>query len=256
MGCCTSLPVVGPYCTTFCNLLNKVGCDWADKNRATLIYLNTFLVTTALVFACISVAGLSSERSVTKDVPWMTYTGDAIPGVTVYINLHGRLIESEGQSDYRAHGDANCSTAVLEEECMQCRDACAGLERVVCVMLLVNFATLVQIFGRFNREDDVNKKCLNVITSMLPIIMNIGSLITFGRDCYADIHSMEGIHAHRGIGWIALIIALFVGKIPNLFINLAIPAPDPAEIEKLQDAAQLHEEDPETAGVGTSLPKM
>jgi len=71
MGCCVSIPYVGPTCCVpFCNLSNLVGSDWANENRAMLCKVKAVCLSVALILGICAACGLSDSADTIKNVHW------------------------------------------------------------------------------------------------------------------------------------------------------------------------------------------
>ena len=107
---------------------------------------------------------------------------------------------------------------------------------------VANFASMAGAMGREDPDEDYYEKCLGIISCILPIITNLSVITSFPSACVVNADHFDSA---IGPGYICFLCSVILGNIPALFIHLALPAPDPKEIESKMEMASSPSEVPE-----------
>ena len=113
--------------------------------------------------------------------------------------------------------------------CQDCKDAATSFKIIIIMMGCVgNLASTLTAMSRENPDNDYYEKCAGILSCILPIVFN-GSVI-FGFPKYCNVEGDDHT-SELGPGYYCFLCSVVLGNIPSLFVELALPAPPPDEIE-------------------------
>jgi len=260
-ACCAKVP----GCGTFCNLTNGIGCISQDdtEQRERWCRIKQIFCLIATVFGIVGAFGLSADASIMKNTSWMKYEADSaflaaanfnFSSLEIYGNIWGiaffcdggtcpahasNLVQSNSTLDWTKPTSWDDASATAGSDFNNgCKDAATSFKIIVIAMGVIgNFANTVNAMNRVDPANDYYEKCLGILGSIIPVVTNLSVIAAFPEKC-----NVSGAHytSSLGPGYICFLLAVILGNIPALFIELAIRAPPPDEFEaKEQDGMEV-----------------
>jgi len=277
-----------PSCFFLCD---RVGC-LPESTRTCILIFDMLVMAVALGVRIVAVTGISSSEDVLEAVPWSTLSpGDpfktAFPDAgdtgTIYFNLWGAVIKLPSNQDYCETTYYVGSTEFTVDACKgaswddladsrppllmaantsyfdDCKDAAIGSRNVVIIGLIATIFAIISracCNSRFSRATDAGKKCIILITTVLPCITAIGAIANYNVNCIENINDaiddvpagstitvlgnlqvprpLDGAEAQLGPGLQALIVGLVMNA-TSFVLQLLLPGNKDGVKEKEKD---------------------
>jgi len=270
-SCCFKISL----CRKLCGATDKIGCV-GEKLRTPVLAFDAFIMFIALILVIVGMFGFSSTGDVIKTTSWAYVENDYFK---THTNLWGIVVSLNDKWDFcnqdvcvwfggvpYCREVSFCRTLSWEDvvdraddnpiavEVLQadqysedCKDASDGCEPAVIILLITSVLSFLKriVFGRWIKEKDVGRKCISLLTTLLPVVTNIGTLSNYYAKCVDALNDTpydQTFNATTAIGeqivtairdqqgqWSAgpgywCLFAALVIHVVSFIINLMVPA--------------------------------
>ena len=146
--------------SSFCISCGKIGNEWGDKNRATIMLTASAFSLLGMILSLVCLIGLSTDADIIMDTSW-NY-GETAPGIKFYVAPNAMIVEAAGETFKQEWNDASCNATTLSfldegsDTCNSCADAALGVVFTVIVSFLTSITTLQTDVQRSTRAGDLN----------------------------------------------------------------------------------------------------
>lgn len=220
-----------------CVSCSKLGSDWGERNRATIMLVAAAFSLLGLILSLISLIGVSTDADTVKNIAWNV--GES-SGVDYYVGLNVMVIEAGGETVKKEWDDIDCSNwnviANGSDICDSCADATAGIISTVVVAFITSITTLQTDIQRSTRAGDLNcQKFMGMLTASLGMFGTLYSLSSYVQSCNNELPDETGsgndIDWKLGPGFNCLLVATLLKPI-DFIAHLIVPVVKPDSDEK------------------------
>mmetsp|Transcript_10104 Transcript_10104/g.16601 ORF Transcript_10104/g.16601 Transcript_10104/m.16601 type:complete len:304 (-) Transcript_10104:528-1439(-) len=225
------------------NSFGKIGFNWAEKNRAPLMFSAFTVSFIAFILICAAMGSLSTSASVVKNVPFFTgkltitnetlYTNEGLSGtIDYYAGLSVVVYEGcETGANCPPHtqswDDVTCNNWI--ETCDECKDAATGSISTLILALITQLPQITTDIQRSAAAGDLHcQKAFGIITGIIGTLTTLAALNTFADVCYRDFSvDVEGVKLEKSVGpaFYLLLFATLL-KIFDVIIHFIVPTPE------------------------------
>lgn len=210
-----------------CKNMGRFGLDWAERNRAPLMFFAFWLSFFSTILMFVVFASVSYKNQTVMNANWLYgYIGD---DVRFYLGLNRVVTTCTGDTcpfDTKGYdfSDIDCQI----DACKDCKDTSSGIVAGAVLSFLTMVPQMSTNLQRSQARGDLNcQKVFGVLTSLLGAITSLITLDSFTTGCYdkfPNTYNGTDISYYYGPSFFCLLFAT-IFKFFDCFFNAILPVP-------------------------------